>query len=61
MTQQELAKANDPDLPASLQAIRRAAEMARKTAVQTDTGIVIVKDQQLVFVSAQQLRQEKPA
>lgn len=44
MTQHELAQAKAPDLHASLQAIRRAAVLARKTAVQTETGIVIVED-----------------
>lgn len=60
MTQHELAEAKDPDLLASLQAIRRAALLARKTAVQTDTGIVIVLDEKIVHVSAEQLRREQP-
>ena len=60
MTQHELAKAKDPDLLASLQAIRRAALLARKMAVQTDTGIVIVQDEKIVYVSAEQLRREQP-
>ncbi|TWH76615.1 hypothetical protein LX59_00660 [Azomonas agilis] len=59
MTQQELAKAKDPDLRASLQAIKRAAELARQTALQTDTGIVVVEGQKMVHVSAQELRQER--
>ena len=57
MTQHELAKAKDPDLRASLQAIKRAAKEARKIAVQTDTGIVIVRDNKIVHVSAEELRQ----
>ena len=61
MTQHELAQAKDPDLRASLQAIRRAAVLARKTAVQTETGIVIVQDEKMVYVSAEQLRREQPA
>lgn len=44
MTQQELSKARNPDLRASLIAMRRAAEMARKTAIQTNTGIIVVRD-----------------
>lgn len=59
MMQQELAKAKDPDLRASLQAIKRAAELARQTALQTDTGIVVVEGQKMVHVSAQELRQER--
>ncbi len=59
MMYQDLSKAKDPDLRASVQAIQRAAAMARKIAIQTDTCIVIVQDQKLVRISAQQLRQEK--
>ena len=58
MTQHELALAKDPDLRASLAAIHRAADLARKTALQTDTGIVIVRDEKLVRISAEQLRHE---
>lgn len=62
MTQQELSQAKDPDLRASLQALQRAAELARKTAMQTGTGIVIVQDQQIVRLSAEVLaRQGKAA
>ncbi|MBK7003251.1 MAG: hypothetical protein IPH35_26030 [Rhodoferax sp.] len=63
MTKQDLSQAKDPDLRASLQAMLRAAELARKTAVQTGTGIVIVDAQQrIVRLSAQQLQQQgKPA
>lgn len=55
----KLAKAKDPDLRASLQAIKRAAELARQTALQTDTGIVVVEGQKMVHVSAKELRQEQ--
>lgn len=61
MTPQDLAQAKDPDLWASLQAIQRAAKLARQTALQTGTAIVIVQNQQIVRLSAQQLRQEEPA
>ena len=59
MTQQELDRARDPDLRASLQAIKRAAEMARRTAIQTDTAIVIVEGQTIVRVPAQELRERQ--
>ena len=61
MTQHELAKAKDPDLRASLQAIKRAAKEARKIAIQTDTGIVIVRDNKIVHLSAEELRQGQKA
>lgn len=56
MTVQELSKAKDPDLAASVAAMHRAGVAARKIAVQTDTGIVIVKDNQLQRISADTLR-----
>lgn len=61
MTQQELFQAKDPDLIASLGAMKRAAALARKVAMQTDTGIVLVKDQRIVRVSAEELRRIQQA
>lgn len=61
MTQQELSQAKNPDLRASLTAIRRAAAMARSTAIQTDTEIVIVKDGKPVRITAEELRKEQLA
>ena len=56
MTQQELSKARNPDLRASLAAMLRAAEMARETAVRTDTEIVLAKDGKPVRITAEELR-----
>lgn len=61
MTQQELSKATNPDLQASLVAMQRAAKLARQTALQTDTAIVVVKDGKLVRITAEQLRNEQAA
>jgi len=61
MTQHELSKAKNPDLRASLAAMRRAAEMARSTAIQTNTEIVIVKDGRPVRITAEELRKEQRA
>lgn len=58
MTAEEISKAKDPDLSASMQAIQRAAALARRMAMQTATGIVIVKEGQIVRVPADQLRRE---
>jgi len=57
MTQQELAKAKNPDIRNSLVAMKRAAEMARRIALQTNTAIVLVKDGKTVRIPAEQLRQ----
>ena len=61
MKQQELSRAKNPDLRASLAAMRRAAEMARVTAIQTNTEIVIVKDGKPVRITAEELRKEQRA
>jgi hypothetical protein len=59
MTQQDLSQAKNPDLRASLAAMRRAAEMARTTAIQTNTEIVIVRDGKPVRITAEDLRKEQ--
>ena len=61
MTSQELSKAKNPDLRTSLAAMRRAAEMARSTAIQTNTENVIVKDGKPVRITAEELRKEQRA
>lgn len=55
MIEKDLPNAKDPDLLGSLEAMKRAAAMARKIAVQTGTSIVVVKDQKLVHVTAKEL------
>lgn len=57
MTIPDISKATDSDLRASLSAIQRAAALARKTAIQTETDIVIVENGELVHISADKLRQ----
>lgn len=61
VTKQELSKARNPDLRASLAAMRRAAELARKTAIQTNTAIVLVKDGKPIRIPAEQLREKAEA
>jgi hypothetical protein len=55
MNQHDIANAQDPDLRASLTAMQRAALLARQTAIQTGTSIVIIQDGQLVHISAEEL------
>lgn len=57
MTQADLAEAKNPKLRGSLAAMRRAAEMARKKAIETDTGIVVVRNGKRVHISAAELRE----
>lgn len=61
MNDKDIAKAKDPDLRASLGALRRAAQQARKTAIQTETNLVIVKDGRMQRISADELRQQAKA
>jgi len=56
MTQQELSKAKDKDITTSLAAMRRAAASARKQAIQTDTAIVVVRNQKIVWLTAAEIR-----
>jgi len=56
MKTKDISEAKDADLRGSMAALQRAAESARKTAIQTDTGIVIQKDGKLTRISAQELR-----
>lgn len=60
MNTKSISEAKDPDLRASLTALRRAAELARKTAIQTDTHLIVVKNGKLTRISAQTLREASP-
>jgi hypothetical protein len=61
MTSRDISEAKNPDLRASVVAMHRAAQLARETAIQTGTSIVIVKDSKLIHVSAQTLRDSRIA
>jgi hypothetical protein len=61
MKPQELSKARNPDLRASLAAMLRAAESARQTALQTGTAIVVVRDGKPVRITAEELCREQRA
>ena len=54
----DISKAKDPDLRASLVALQRAAQQARKTAIQTNTALVIFKDGRMQRISAAELHQQ---
>lgn len=59
MTPQDLHTAKDPDIRASLQALKRAAMLAREIALETNTGIVVVRNNQIIRLSAEQLRRKR--
>jgi len=50
MNPKDITEAKDPDLRASMAAMQRAAESARKTAIQTGTDLISVKDGKLTRV-----------
>ena len=55
MNSNDLAKAKDPDVRAALGALRRAAQLARKTVMQTNTHLVIMKDGRVQRIAASEL------
>lgn len=61
MNPRDISTARDPDLRGSLAAMQRAARMARQIAIQTGTGIVVVRDGRIVHVPAEELRREAEA
>ena len=48
----------DKEIAGSLAAMKRAALAARKLAIQTNTGIVMVKDNKTIIVTAEELIKE---
>lgn len=61
MNGNDTAKAKDPDVRAALGALRRAAQSARRTVMQTNTHLVIMKDGRLQRIDASQLAQQEAA
>ena len=59
LSTRDISDAKNPDLRGSMAAMRRAAEMARATAIQTGTGIVVSRDGKPVHIPAAQLRKGK--
>ena len=59
MSRADISQAKNPDLRGSMAAMRRAAALARKTAIQTDTAIVVVRDGKVVRIPAAKLRAGK--
>lgn len=59
MRPRDISQARNRDQRASLIALKRAAALARQTAIQTNTAIVIEKDGAIVRVTADELRKEQ--
>jgi len=58
MKASELQRAKNPVLLASVIAIKRAAQLARQTARQTNTAILVIKDGVLCRISAEELKRQ---
>lgn len=56
MTVRDISEARDPDLRASVVAMKRAAALARAVAIQTNTSLVVVENGQIVHIPAAALR-----
>ena len=57
MNRIDVTLSKNPDIRASLAGMRRAAALARQTAIQTDTEILLVRDGKPVRISAAELRE----
>jgi len=57
MRKKDLSEAKNPDIRNSLAAMQRAAKLARKIAIQTNTALVVVRDNKIVHIPAEQLRE----
>jgi hypothetical protein len=54
-----LSEERRAEIERALDALRRAASMARQIAIDTNTGIVVVRDGKVVHISAKELRKGK--
>ena len=59
MINNDISNAKNPDLRNALAALRRASLMARKTAIQTGTNIVVISDGKMIRISADELRRQE--
>ncbi len=59
MDKKDIANAKDPDLRASMNALRRASGLAIQTAIQTNTAIVIMEEGKIVRISGEDLHRRQ--
>ena len=60
MNKRPITDAKNPELPGSLQALRRAAQRAREIAAQTGTALVVSRNGVIVHIRSEQERSGKP-
>jgi hypothetical protein len=61
MNTKDISNTRDPDLRTALAALKRAALLARQTAIQTETELVVMKNGMLQKISAKELRLQAAA
>lgn len=55
----DISQAKDPAMRGSMAAMQRAAERARRVAIQTDTAIVISRNGKVIHITADELRRQE--
>lgn len=58
MIPKDISLSKNKGLAGSMAAMRRAARMAREQAILTNTAIIVMKDNKIVRVTAEELRQQ---
>lgn len=61
VSEQRISPSTDREIRDAMTALERAAQLARQTAIQTETAIIIVRDGKCVRVTAEELRREQTA
>jgi hypothetical protein len=59
MNFEETGRSGSPYVRDAMAALERAAEMARRIAIQTETAIVIIQDGKLIRITAEELRKQQ--
>ena len=61
MQSKDLSQATDPALRGSMDALKRAAALARQTAIQTGTALIVMEGGRLIRIPAEDLRPQDPS
>ncbi len=61
MSPPDISRAKDPDVRSAMQALRRAAQLARQTAIQTGTNLIVVRNGQIQHIPPATLRDQVTA
>lgn len=61
MSKHDISETATPEVLAALEALRRAAQLARKVAIDTNTDLIVVRDGRTVHIPPAMLRREAEA